>query len=1300
MQGLRRADILGRMYKSLLALIVVAAHTDATLHAQLGEDLSGRFHLSEGLGVTLWAESPQLYNPTAIDVDAQGRLWVAEAVNYRRWDGRNPGRSHEGGDRIVVLEDTDGDGVCDRSSVFVQDPDLTAPLGICVLGDEVIVSCSPNVFVYRDSDRDGEADERRTVLTGFGGFDHDHGVHSVVVGPDGGLWLTVGNAGPHVVTDAGGWTLRSGSMYTGSSPYNSVNTPGLVSDDGRVWVGGLVLRLDSDWTGLEVYAHNFRNQYEVALDSFGNPFTEDNDDDGNGACRTTWVMRGGNYGFFSADGSRSWQADRRPGQDNPTAHWHQDDPGVAPAGTMNGPGGPTGVCVYEASGPDDAMRELDGAVLNADAGAGVVYAHRPRRDRRAGIELEKGVLIGRTGSSGRSADDGRGTWFRPSDVVVGIDGSIFVSDWYDPGVGGHAAGDREAYGRILRIAPKGVQLASVPLDDPITALTSPALNPRAEALGRIEASDDPALVERLQKLARHPSPRIAARALWPLAKKGAQGRAFVEGVMTSGSPEMQVAAFRALDRAGIDLVPMLMTLVDEAPHSVLVEVAFALRDLPRESCTDVLFALTRRYYGSRYYLEALGMGAEGKEQWLYDQLQSLTGGDLFQIRKHADIAWRLHPEGAVEDFFVHAMRETNPPEMRRRMLDALAFIPTREAAGRMLDAALAGPTDLRSYALWWVRHRSHNDWREFDLAAQLPGRELEGSTLRWSSGTRSEGLVEVDVDVAGSSTLWLVVTDTGNGMSCDWADWIEPRFVTDGGEVRLSELGWVQASAGWGSVQMGRNCEGGLLAVGDMAFTDGIGTHAHSEIAFRVPADAQRFVCRVGPDLGGTIQGCGTSIGFEVYTDAPEDRGELLALQAAALDESLEDSQRPVAVRALASDPEGGLFLIRLAERGELQGELAAVAAGAIFSNPDLGVRALASAHFRRPEARGEGLPPVSELAAMEGDPVRGARVFFGQKALCSSCHVFGGRGADVGPDLTRIRTKYGAPELLDAILNPDVAIALGYETYLFETVDGVLHAGFLLADGEDVLIKDTQGRRHVIPADEIAERHYQERSTMPRGVAMGLDAREIADLLALLMEDPDRATRYGEEIALFDGESLSGWTWHLSKPDVPPEQVWSVADGVLRCEGRPVGYLRTEADHESYELTLEWRFDPERGPGNSGVLLRMVGEDKVWPKSMEAQLHSRNAGDIWNIDRFPMDVDAGRTSGRRTVKLNPTNELPLGEWNRYRITLDGGSLTIEVNGLVQNTARWCEVVPGKICLQSEGAYIEFRNIRLRPILD
>lgn len=191
----------------------------------------------------------------------------------------------------------------------------------------------------------------------------------------------------------------------------------------------------------------------------------------------------------------------------------------------------------------------------------------------------------------------------------------------------------------------------------------------------------------------------------------------------------------------------------------------------------------------------------------------------------------------------------------------------------------------------------------------------------------------------------------------------------------------------------------------------------------------------------------------------------------------------------------------------------------------------------------------------------------------------------------------------------------------------------------------------------------------------------------------------FGETIALFDGKSLDGWRAHFSDGTSDASKAWSVKEGVLSCAGQPIGYLQTERLYENYELVVEWRFDPAKGAGNSGVLLRVIGEDTVWPNSIEAQLHSRNAGDIWNIGEFPMKADADRTKGRRTIKAHETNEKPLGEWNRYRIRLDRDDLVLEVNGLVQNTATDCREVPGRIALQSEGAAIEFRTVELRPIV-
>ena len=150
-------------------------------------------------------------NPTNIDIDAQGRIWVTEGVNYRRHKDRDAK-----GDRVVVLEDTDHDGRADSSSVFVQEPTLVAPLGIAVLDNKVIVSNAPDLIVYTDVNRDRKfdpaVDKREVLLSGFDGRNHDHALHSVTFGPDGRWYFSNGNAGANF-TDRGGRTFRIGSAY-------------------------------------------------------------------------------------------------------------------------------------------------------------------------------------------------------------------------------------------------------------------------------------------------------------------------------------------------------------------------------------------------------------------------------------------------------------------------------------------------------------------------------------------------------------------------------------------------------------------------------------------------------------------------------------------------------------------------------------------------------------------------------------------------------------------------------------------------------------------------------------------------------------------------------------------------------------------------------------------------------------------------------------------------------------------------------------------------------------------------------
>jgi putative membrane-bound dehydrogenase-like protein len=696
------------------------------------------FTVPEGFEITIWARSPMLRNPTNMDIDAQGRIWITEGVNYRRHANRDAA-----GDRVVVLEDSNGNGRADKSTVFVQEPGMIAPLGVAVIDNQVIISNTPDLLVYTDVNRDGRfdaaVDKRDVLLTGFNGKNHDHSLHSVTFGPDGRWYFNQGNSSA-MFTDRSGKTFRVGSTYdprgSGATPlfsWKPIDIAGAKSDDGHVYVGGFAMRMKPDGTNVEIIGYNFRNSYEQTITSFGDVFQNDNDDPP--ACRTAFLMEYGNAGFFSRDGKRFWNADKRPGQSIPTAEWRQEDPGTMPSGDVYGGGAPTGIAFYEGDALGEKYR---GLLLSCEAGRNTIYGYLPKVEG-AGYALERFDFLTTNKEQQFAGTDFKGgkvnselkTFFRPSDVVVGPDGAIYVADWFDPRVGGHADLDNATSGAIYRIAPKGFK-SVVPKFDlntiagQIAALKSPAVNTRALGYTRLRAQGA-AAVEPVAALLTDRNPYIRGRAVWLLAELGPGGITKVETLLHDADPMMRITAFRALRRVNSYVLIHARALASDKSAAVRREVALALRDVPLADCRDILLTLARGYDGrDRFYLEAWGTGCSGKEAEVFAALaaEQHEKNPVKWTPAYANLVWRLTPNDAAAAFATRARAMELPETDRLAATTALGFIPTREAAFALLDLAQQTTGKVKSHAFWWVMNYKDTRWKEFGLAAALKERGL------------------------------------------------------------------------------------------------------------------------------------------------------------------------------------------------------------------------------------------------------------------------------------------------------------------------------------------------------------------------------------------------------------------------------------------------------------------------------------------------------------------------------------------------------------------------------------------------
>jgi putative membrane-bound dehydrogenase-like protein len=642
--------------------------------------------VADGLEATLWAAEPLVVNPTNMDIDERGRIWYLESVNYRRKLKGLPD-IHSGGDRIVILEDTNGDGKADRKKIFDENPKLRAPLGIAVLGDKVYISQSPDIIVYT-KDADDRIVKKEVLLSGWGGVDHDHGLHAITFGHDGRLYFDSGDQGFDV-------TDKSGKRF--------------VSSKQGPYYAGAALRMNLDGSAFTVIGHNFRNPYELAQDSFGNIWQSDNDDDGNAWTRFNYVLPGGNYGYWGP-GGKGWREDRG-------THFHQENPGVVPNIARLGAGSPCGLAIYEGTLLPAKYR---GMPLHAEAGKRMLNSYFIEGDA-AGYKLTVENTVA-----------GTDTWFRPSDVAVSPDGAVYIADWYDPAVGGHNIGDLNR-GRIYRLAPKGYKPAAIhlDLDSPAglqAALAAPNQATRYLAYTKLKSMGDsaaPILKEAWRQTA---EPILRARALWLLPS--ALPEAF-----TAADVRFRLLALRVA--AAYNRLADAYVLKDDRSPAVRRELAALLAAAPTSEAAPLLVPLARQFNGEdRWYLEALGIGMAGREPEMWKLLEKAFVPDDPRLLK---LAWRLRVPESMP-LLLSQLKAGN-----QLAVDAIAVQPTEEAAralANLLDDS-AAPQKLRAAALDHFSRRLFSEWSGYRaIASPAIGRALTVAALTKPALKLAEDLEE------------------------------------------------------------------------------------------------------------------------------------------------------------------------------------------------------------------------------------------------------------------------------------------------------------------------------------------------------------------------------------------------------------------------------------------------------------------------------------------------------------------------------------------------------------------------------
>jgi quinoprotein glucose dehydrogenase len=1058
--------------------------------------------LPEGMEIATFTSDLVEDTTVALDTDERGRVYVVETARQRA--GGEDNRSHpywlmddlasrtiedraayyekalsEGRfeepdhftrfvDRVVRIEDTDGDGVADERIILAEWNEMVSGLisGVEAREGEVFVTSVPSLYRLRDTTGDDIPDAIDEIHRGFGVKTSlgGHDLHGLVWGPDGKLYFSMGDRGYHVELDDG-----------------QILEPAL--GPGR----GAVFRMNRDGSGLEVFATGVRNPQELAFDDHGNLFTGDNNGDGGDQARLVYVVEGGETGWampyqsLAGDYVRGpWMAERLWELQHPTQPaWIL--PPVAYIGN-----GPSGFAHYPGLGLPDRYADhfflCDYGYTNGRSGVWS-FAVEPK------------------GATFEMTDKHQFAWgMLATDVDFGWDGRIRATIF----------DQMSTSQNIVTISdPESLTDPRVEaLEDHVAGkMSDKATSTLVELLGfadqrlRIRAQDE--LVARsamteLLSVAREAGAERLPRlhALWGLGQMGIEGlRALSPESLAWASSEddefrAQLMKVVGTARAGWLRGDLESALTDAAPR-VRFFAAQSLGALGDAASVAPLFELIRRNADEDVYLRHAAVYA----------LSRLEGkGAMDAIWARAD-----DPDRSVRLAVLLVLRRAMDARVETFLSDADSQIVV-EAARAIYD----GPIDSGMATLAGLANTLEPATAEDLQSGQALHRRVIGANVRLRSASGATALARYVVDESQLESLRAMalealgtytkppLRDLTMGFYRPLAD-ASPDLLADVFQAHGRAL--VDSSLGSRALEIASEID--EMPLSDEELVE-ISIDAEAASSTRISALRALAMrpnsARLAPVAQAALQageGDVRSAGRELLL-AIDRRAGIDALAKAASDAATLQERQHAYQRLGDLDASEARATLHAAVDAWAAGELETAVALEVLeaasrqSDVDLAKRAqtiLAAAADRPVESR--------RWALEGGDAKAGERVFqtYGD---CQRCHGDGGgHDAGVGPTLAGV-SRRGAEYVLESILEPQAQIAEGFATIVVTKTDGSVAAGLRLSDDENGL-RLLQGAEQILVArSEISD--VSEPTTGMPPIGLGLEPRSLRDVVAYVM--------------------------------------------------------------------------------------------------------------------------------------------------------------------------------------------------------